>query len=151
MCATSSLSAAFVIGALALGCHETDGRCPAGTKLTSGRDDDNEGLTARWCERPDGTRHGTYISYWESGARLTEGEIRDGQRQGIWRSYYDHDGGGGVVGEGRYVDGKAHGVWLAFAPHRSFSFATCLEHGEKRWQLTSREITESEALANSCP
>ena len=56
-----------------------------------------------------------------------------------------------LVSEGRYVDGKTHGVWLAFSLRRTFAFATCLEHGEKRWQLTSHELTEAEALSKSCP
>lgn len=123
-------------------------RCPDGTKLTSGKGDEHE-ARAEWCARPDGTRHGKYVGYWDNDARSSEGEMRDGKREGMWRSFYKDDGG--VVSEGKYVDGKTHGVWLAFSLHRTFAFATCLEHGEKRWQLTRNDLTEAEALAKPCP
>jgi hypothetical protein len=126
---------------------ETEARCPSGTKLTTGKGDAPD-PKAEWCARPDGTRHGRYVGFWDNGSKSVEGEIRDGKRDGKWQSFYQH---GEVVSEGRYVDGKPHGVWLAFSLRRAFAFATCLEHGEKRWQLTSHEITEAEALAKACP
>jgi hypothetical protein len=141
------LLAIALVGCRSVATPPIDSRCPGGTKLESGKGDEHE-ARAEWCARPDGTRHGKYIGFWEKGAKSSEGELREGKREGTWRSFYEH---GEVVSEGRYVAGEPHGVWLAFSLHRTFAFATCLEHGEKRWQLTSHELTEAEALAKSCP
>jgi hypothetical protein len=145
------MNARWLVLLLLVGCRspgaEADARCPSGTRLVNGPGDEHE-ARAEFCVGPDGTRNGKYIGYWKDGAKSVEGEIRDGKREGKWQSFYQH---GEVVSEGPYVDGKPHGVWLAFSLHRTFAFATCLEHGEKRWQLTSHEITEAEAIAKACP
>ena len=84
------MRAAFVLSLLLLvSCRSASAepRCPPGTTLASGKGDEHE-AKAEWCARPDGTRHGRYVGYWENGAPSSMGEIRDGKREGMWRSFY---------------------------------------------------------------
>jgi hypothetical protein len=56
--------------------------CPRGTALAAGQTQGR--LSAVWCERPDGKRHGPYIEWWENHQKKGAGLYQDGLRQGMW-------------------------------------------------------------------
>jgi antitoxin component YwqK of YwqJK toxin-antitoxin module len=94
--------------------------CPTGTRVSENEiaeQRDYQGNSyleyERWCERPDGWRHGPYVSWDELGQSATEGNFRDGRRDGVWATYY----WGSKSEEGRYVRGKMEGRWLSFDDH----------------------------------
>ena len=56
--------------------------CPHGTVFAAGQTQGR--LSAVWCERPDGRRHGPYIEWWENHQKKSSGLYQDGVRQGVW-------------------------------------------------------------------
>jgi hypothetical protein len=56
--------------------------CPRGTAFAAGQTQGR--LSAVWCERPDGRRHGPYIEWWENHQKKGAGLYEDGTRQGVW-------------------------------------------------------------------
>jgi hypothetical protein len=71
------------------GCADVQTLCPGGTLVT--RRILSGGSEAEWCRREDGVRQGPEVRYYESGARMVEGEHLDGVRHGLW-SYYPSSG-----------------------------------------------------------
>jgi hypothetical protein len=80
--------------------------CPEGTERATDLE-----ARAAFCARPDGTQHGPFISWHESGQLRHRGHVAEGARQGEWRSF-EPDGSAYAVH--RYRDGRMHGhqVWL---------------------------------------
>lgn len=63
--------------------------CPAGTEATVGQ---TQGvLSAVWCQRPSGQKHGPFLDWWENRMKKSSGEYRDGVRTGVW-TFYLQDG-----------------------------------------------------------
>lgn len=56
--------------------------CPRGTVMAAGQTQGR--LSAVWCEKPDGQRHGPYLEWWENHQKKSVGLYRDGLRQGLW-------------------------------------------------------------------
>lgn len=56
--------------------------CPHGTVFAAGQTQGR--LSAAWCEKPDGRRHGPYVEWWENRQKKGAGEYRDGVRAGVW-------------------------------------------------------------------
>ncbi len=56
--------------------------CPRGTAYAAGQTQGR--LSAVWCEKPDGRRHGPYIEWWENRQKKGAGMYQDGNRNGIW-------------------------------------------------------------------
>lgn len=56
--------------------------CPSGTSFAAGQTQGR--LSAVWCERPDGRRHGPYVEWWENRQKKAAGLYQDGVRQGVW-------------------------------------------------------------------
>jgi uncharacterized protein len=102
----SFATAAFAV-ALA-GCAEVQVVCPEGTDV--GRHIFSGGAEAEWCRRDDGVRQGPEIRYYESGARMIEGEYLDGVRQGEWRYYTS---GARMWRRDRWEDGALLGKVIA--------------------------------------
>jgi hypothetical protein len=44
--------------------------------------------SAQWCARPDGTRHGRWMSWHENDRVSSKGEFRDGEMDGWWVFWY---------------------------------------------------------------
>lgn len=86
--------------------------CPDGTKPVQGKSDDDH--DAVWCEKEGGVRHGHYLESWPGGKKKREGEYRDGQRQGLWTSWYDD---GQTESIGSYKEGKSHGHSVVYYPN----------------------------------
>jgi hypothetical protein len=98
------------------GLDELRRKCPAGSRLAGPESDDGtivtiNGRVIAGCLRPDGTRHGPSITWYESGSKESEGEYRDGARTGVWRYWHDN---GQLSAAGAFVDGKADGAWQRF-------------------------------------
>jgi len=123
-------------------------RCPPGTAFTRGPAESEHESGAEWCARPDGTRHGHYVTFWERDRKAAEGDYVAGKRVGKWTRYFRH---GEVVSEELYRDGEPDGVWFAYSLRRSFAFATCFDRGRRVWQVSSAEVSEDEARAKPCP
>lgn len=57
-------------------------RCPHGTAVAAGQTQGR--LSAVWCEKPDGRRHGPYLEWWENHQKKSAGMYQDGVRHGVW-------------------------------------------------------------------
>lgn len=64
-------------------------RCPRGTAVAAGQTQGR--LSAVWCEKPDGRRHGPYLEWWENHQKKSAGLYQDGVRNGVW-SFFLMDG-----------------------------------------------------------
>lgn len=78
--------------------------CPAGTAPTPARAP--EPLWA--CARPDGTRHGPFVSLFPDTTIETSGEYKDGVLEGAWVRRHPN---GAVAEQGSYAAGHKDGVW----------------------------------------
>lgn len=78
--------------------------CDAGTRLVAAPAPE----PAWWCARPDGTRHGPYVSQFPDGSPEITATYRDGVLDGAWTRRAP---GGAVVEEGTYAAGKKDGHW----------------------------------------
>lgn len=74
--------------------------CGKGTELSRGTS--FQTYTAAWCQRPDGTRHGEYVDWWENGMKKSAGMYREGRRDGVWTFFRE---GGEVDSRLEYRDG----------------------------------------------
>ncbi len=75
---------------------------------------------------------------------MEEGEYVGGKKHGDWLVYYEH---GEIASENHFDKGVPVGVWVAYSLHYTFAFATCFDHGEKKWQVTEKREMET----RSCP
>jgi uncharacterized protein len=62
-----------------------------------------------YCARPDGTKHGPFITLFPDGSIEIEGAYRDGALEGPWRRNHP---GGAVAEQGAYAAGKKTGRWV---------------------------------------
>jgi len=103
--------------------------CDPGTALTAARAPE----PTWFCARPDGTRHGAFITVFPDGSPEITGDYKDGQLDGAWQR---HAANGTMVERGRYAAGKKTGHWEAFSAAGAALGAYDLRNGtgvEKRW------------------
>lgn len=60
------------------------------------------------CARPDGTRHGPFLTLFPDGTIEIEGAYKDGALDGPWQR---HHPGGAIAEQGAYAAGKKTGRW----------------------------------------
>ena len=77
-------------------------RCDRGTVFAAGQTQGR--LSAVWCERPDGRRHGPYLEWWENHQKKGAGSYRDGVRHGTWTFFLPS---GQRDSQIEYVNGEA--------------------------------------------
>lgn len=77
-------------------------RCERGTVFAAGQTQGR--LSAVWCERPDGRRHGPYLEWWENHQKKGAGSYRDGVRHGTWTFFLPS---GQRDSQIEYVNGEA--------------------------------------------
>jgi hypothetical protein len=63
--------------------------CPRGTAVTQGVT--MGALSAVYCERPTGVRHGPYLDWWPNKIKKSVGNYKEGQRDGVW-SFFTQTG-----------------------------------------------------------
>jgi antitoxin component YwqK of YwqJK toxin-antitoxin module len=78
--------------------------CDAGTRLVAAPAPE----PAWWCARPDGARHGAFVSRFPDGAIEITASYRDGLLDGAWTRRVP---GGAIVEAGTYAAGNKHGRW----------------------------------------
>jgi antitoxin component YwqK of YwqJK toxin-antitoxin module len=78
--------------------------CPEGTLA---KERTTPEAKERWCEKPDGTRHGPRHAWTADGARWFAGSYAAGGRSGAWMFWYPN---GKVRNEGTYVADARVGV-----------------------------------------
>jgi len=61
------------------------------------------------CARPDGTRHGPFVTLFPDGSAEIEGTYKDGALDGPWQRRHP---GGAVAEQGAYAAGKKTGRWV---------------------------------------
>ena len=85
------------------------------------------------CARPDGTRHGPFVTLFPDGSLEIEGTYKDGALDGPWQR---HHPGGALAEQGAYAAGKKTGRWVqgsaAGAPLGEYELAAGTGV-EKRW------------------
>jgi uncharacterized protein len=85
------------------------------------------------CARPDGTRHGPFVTLHPDGTPAITGSHRDGKLHGAWQRYHP---GGQLAEEGSYAGGVPDGRWRQYAPSGAALGEYELVAGtgtEKRW------------------
>jgi antitoxin component YwqK of YwqJK toxin-antitoxin module len=74
---------------------------------------------------------GMRTNYYESGAKLSSGEISGGKETGVWEFY---DESGNIVSKGNFTEGKQDGTWEFFdesgVRYRRGTFSKNIAHGE---------------------
>jgi antitoxin component YwqK of YwqJK toxin-antitoxin module len=63
------------------------------------------------CTRPDGTKHGAFITLYPDQSIAIEGHYKDGKLDGAWKRHHPN---GATAEEGAYATGMADGTWRAF-------------------------------------
>ncbi len=61
-----------------------------------------------FCTKPDGVKHGAFVSLFPDGTTQTRGLYKDGALDGTWERLSPS---GGVTEVGAYVAGQKHGKW----------------------------------------
>jgi hypothetical protein len=88
--------------------------CPAGTRVATGTWAYDEGKTTgpvAWCELPDHTRHGPWISRYADSKPAEQARYNHGVIDGEWRHFYPT---GELAQEGIYAQGARQGTWRKF-------------------------------------
>jgi antitoxin component YwqK of YwqJK toxin-antitoxin module len=94
--------------------------CPPGTSLLGPVTADGSMLSVNGqvtavCAKPDGTRHGPSMSWYENGRKAQAGEYRDDLKEGEWTFW---SATGALTGRGAFRAGKAHGDWITYEDGR---------------------------------
>jgi hypothetical protein len=87
-------------GALAL-------ECPVGSSAAG--QVPPEGYEHYCIREGDRIKHGSYHSYFDNGQLASQGEYKDGQRDGVWLFFYSNQQ---KRLEAHYQEGKATGTWV---------------------------------------
>lgn len=108
---------AFPVLAVFLGCSPTSAnaelpQCPEGSSPAC------QGQFY-WCQKPDGTRHGSWIRWFPSGGKSLQIGYKDGKRHGAWTQWY---ASGLEWKRGVYNQGMAHGAWDGWYRNRQQSY-----------------------------
>lgn len=86
-----------------------------------------------FCARPDGSRHGAFITLFPDQQIEIEGSYKDGKLDGAWQRHYP---GGALAETGAYVAGLRDGLWRQFAPDGRLLGEYVMKRGtgkQKRW------------------
>ena len=87
----------------------------------------------RLCVRPDGTRHGPFVTAFPDGSPEVTGSYQDGRLDGPWQRRAP---GGAIVETGAYQAGQKHGTWTQASPSGAVLGRYDLRAGtgvERRW------------------
>lgn len=98
------------------GLDELQASCPPGTHWSvpsgiGGIQITVNGRVEGGCVRPDGTRHGSSIVWYESGAKAAAGDYREGLKEGPWLFWHKN---GQISGQGNFSAGKPDGTWMTW-------------------------------------
>ena len=103
--------------------------CDAGTTLAVA-----PALEPTWfCAKPDGTKHGAFVTQFPDGTTQISGLYKDGVLDGAWERRH-HDGA--IAQAGAYVAGQKHGTWKQLDPSGKLLGKYELAAGtgiERRW------------------
>jgi len=66
-------------------------------------------VSDRENQRIDGTKHGKWDNFNETGQLLSRGNYVNGMVDGFWRAWHEN---GKIRWEGHYFNGKQDGLWL---------------------------------------
>ncbi len=142
-----------------------DFSCPTGTQAAERTTAD---ARERWCQRPDGVRHGPRQGWQADGSRWFEGVYAEGKRTGIWRFWHAN---GKLRSQGAYVDdkrdgpqvywhesgakakegsckaGREDGEWTSYWPNGAMDMRALFAHGKLVWvhYFSRRGAAEDEA------
>ncbi len=111
--------------------------CPEGTRLV-------ERSTHRFCEKPDGKKHGPWVVRYASGEKQHEGQFDNDERTGVFREW----GLDGVLlAEVHYARGQRHGPsqrwYKARRPFSRGHYVKGRRHGLwRRWMIMGRLESE---------
>jgi antitoxin component YwqK of YwqJK toxin-antitoxin module len=65
------------------------------------------------CARPDGTRHGPFVTLFPDGSLEVEGAYKDGALEGPWQRRHPN---GTIIEAGTYAAGQKTGRWIQSSP-----------------------------------
>ena len=98
---------------------------------------------ATWfCARPDGTKHGAFLTLFPDQTIEIEGSYRDGKLDGPWKRLHH---GGALAEQGAYVAGIAVGTWRQHAASGNVLGEYTLKQGtgtRKQWLDDGRLYSE---------
>jgi len=101
-----------------------------------------------YCARPDGTRHGPFITLFPDGSIEIQGSYKDGALDGPWTRA--HARTGAIVEQGTYAAGQKHGRWTQSNPSGTTIGEYELVAGsgvEKRWHDEGSLYSETKLKA----
>lgn len=82
--------------------------------------------------------NGTYISYYENGSVFTEGNIKDGLKDGVWKTYYEN---GEISQTSMYVRSELNGLQQTWYPSGNINVEGEMQNnkrvGEWNWYFES--------------
>jgi antitoxin component YwqK of YwqJK toxin-antitoxin module len=87
-----------------------------------------------YCVRPDGTRHGPFITLFPDNTIEISGTYKDGTLDGPWERH--HAVTAAIIEQGAYANGQKHGKWRQSNPQGSVIGEYEMVSGtgvEKRW------------------
>jgi antitoxin component YwqK of YwqJK toxin-antitoxin module len=103
--------------------------CDAGASLVA-----STSAEATWfCAKPDGTKHGAFVTLFPDGTTHASGLYKDGVLDGAWQRRH---ASGAIAEAGAYVAGQKHGTWKQLAPAGNVLGEYELANGtgiERRW------------------
>jgi uncharacterized protein len=86
-----------------------------------------------FCVRPDGTKHGAFVTQFPGGAMQIAGAYKDGVLDGPWERHHPN---GALAETGAYLAGQKHGEWKQHAVNGKPLGGYTLANGtgtERRW------------------
>ena len=86
-----------------------------------------------FCGRPDGTRHGPFVTLYPDNTVEVSGTYRDGKLDGLWQRHYPN---GAIDLDGSFAAGLADGHWRQLSPTGALLGEYDMKAGtgtEKRW------------------
>jgi antitoxin component YwqK of YwqJK toxin-antitoxin module len=123
--------------------------CPPGSRLVGQAPPDGDETACVKTVSGQDVKDGPYLLYRDDGAKMIQGDYRDGKQNGEWTMWYDngqmksidhykdgvqdgmHTGwytNGKIAAIGMYKDGKRDGVWKRWDPN-----------GFKNWEETYKD------------
>jgi uncharacterized protein len=103
-----------------------------------------------YCARPDGTRHGPFVTLFPDGSIAITGGYKGGALDGPWERHRET---GAVIETGSYAAGQKTGTWRMFGPTGALlgEYEMTAGTGTEKWWLDDGTLYGERALRAGAP
>jgi antitoxin component YwqK of YwqJK toxin-antitoxin module len=103
-----------------------------------------------FCARPDGARHGPFVTLFPDGSIAISGGYKDGALDGPWERHRET---GQVIETGGYAAGQKTGTWRMFGPTGALlgEYEMTAGTGTEKWWLDDGTLYGERALKAGAP